>query len=149
VQPVLLRVAITAVLGSLIAARPAAAQQSAQQPTAGNGGGTRSERRQIVSGPALEKALPTTAFIRWTVDAGGGTRIHYAVVRYGTDPGTLGHTAMSPNRWARGQPVTYRVRIDRLTPGTTYYYTVDARQANGVSMGLNSPVKQFTTPPGP
>jgi hypothetical protein len=35
--------------------------------------------------------------------------------------------------------MTYRVRIDGLTPGTTYYFTVDAAQADGIGMGLKSP----------
>jgi purple acid phosphatase-like protein len=90
------------------------------------------------------------AIIRWTVDTGGGTVKHYGIVRYGTDPRNLDHTARSPNRWVRSLPdMTYRVRIDGLTPGTTYYFTVDAAQADGIAMGLKSPVKQFTTRPPP
>ena len=46
--------------------------------------------------------------------------------------------------------MTYRVRIDGLTAGTTYYFTVDAAQADGIGMGLKrSPVNQFTTRPRP
>lgn len=45
--------------------------------------------------------------------------------------------------------MTYRVRIDGLTPGTTYYFTVDAAQADGIGVGLKSPVSQFTTRPRP
>jgi hypothetical protein len=149
VHPVLLRAAIvTAVLGGLIAARPAAAQQ----PTTGTGSDTGKgfERREIVTGPALESATPNTAIIRWTVATGGGTKTHYGIVRYGSDPGNLGRTARSPNRWVRSRPgMTYRVRIDGLTPGTTYYYTVDAALADGIPMGLKSPTKQFSTPPQP
>jgi hypothetical protein len=142
VKPVLLTVAITIVVGSLIASHPA----TAQQRTAGK----RFERREIVAGPALESASQNTAIIRWTVDAGGGTAKHYGIVRYGTDPGNLDHTARSVNRWVRSLPdMTYRVRIDGLTPGTTYYYTVDAAHAGGVPFGLKSPVKRFTTRPLP
>jgi hypothetical protein len=43
--------------------------------------------------------------------------------------------------------MTYRVRIDGLTPGTTYYFTVDAAQADGIGVGLKSPVSHFTTRP--
>jgi purple acid phosphatase-like protein len=142
VKPVLLTVAITVVVGSLIASHPTAAQQR----TAGK----RFERREIVAGPALESATQNTAIIRWTIDSGGGTKTHYGIVRYGTDPGNLDRTARSPNRWVRSLPeMTYRVRIDGLTPGTTYYYTVDAAQADGIGMGLKSPVKRFTTRPPP
>jgi purple acid phosphatase-like protein len=136
VKPVLLTVAIAVVVSSLIASHPTAAQQR----TAGK----RFERREIVTGPALESATQNTAIIRWTVDSGGGTKTQYGIVRYGTDPGNLDQTARSPNRW-----MTYRVRIEGLTPGTTYYFTVDAAQADGIAMGLKSPVKQFTTRPPP
>jgi len=45
--------------------------------------------------------------------------------------------------------MTYRVRINGLTAGTTYYFTVDAAQADGIGMGLKSRVNQFTTRPRP
>jgi phosphodiesterase/alkaline phosphatase D-like protein len=143
VKPVLLTVAITVAVGTLITSHPIAAQQRTAEK--------RVERREIIAGPALESASENTAIIRWTVDSGGGTRVHYAIVRYGTDPGHLDRTARSPNRWIRNLPtMTYRVRIDGLTPGTTYYYTVDAAHADGIAMGLKSPVKQFrTTRPRP
>jgi len=142
VRPVLLTVAITVVVNSLIASHPAAAQQRA----AANG----SERRQIVSGPVLESATDNTAIIRWTANTGGGTAIHYGIVRYGSNARNLDRTATSPNRWNRSLPnMTYRVRINGLTAGTTYYFTVDAAQADGIGMGLKSRVNQFTTRPRP
>jgi phosphodiesterase/alkaline phosphatase D-like protein len=141
VKPVLLTVAITVVVGSLIASPPVAAQQR----TAGK----RFERR-IIAGPALESATQTTAIITWTVDTGGGTNKHYGIVRYGTDPAKLDRAARSTIRWVRNQPdMLYRVRIDGLTPGTTYYYTVDASLADGIPFGLKSPVNRFTTRPLP
>jgi hypothetical protein len=142
VKPGLLTLAITITIGvsSLIASQPSAAQQ---RPA-----GNRVERRQIVTGPALESATQNTAIIRWTANTAGGTVTQYGLVRYGTDPRKLDRTARSPNRWVRGLPdMTYRVRVDGLTAGTTYYYTVDAAQADGIGMGLKSPVKQFTTLP--
>jgi hypothetical protein len=142
VKPVLLTVAITVVVGSLIASPPIAAQQ--RTATASQ----RFERREIIAGPALESATQNTAIIRWTVDKGGGTRIHYGIVRYGTDPANLDHTARSPIRWIRTLPsMLYRVRIDGLTPGTTYYYAVDAALADGVPFGLKSPMNRFRTRP--
>jgi Purple acid Phosphatase, N-terminal domain len=140
VRPVLLRVAITIVVNSLIASHPAAAQQR----LAGNA----SERGQIVTEPALESATQNTAIIRWTANTGRGTATHYGIVRYGTDPGNLDQTARSPNRWNHSLAnMTYRVRIDGLMPGTTYYFTVDAAQADGIGVGLKSPVNRFTTRP--
>jgi phosphodiesterase/alkaline phosphatase D-like protein len=140
VRPVLLTIAITVVVNSLIASPFAAAQQRA----AANG----SERRQIVTGPALESATHDTAIIRWTDNTGGGTARHYGIVRYGTDPRRLDQIAKSPNRWSRNLPnMTYRVRVNGLTPGTTYYYRVDSAQADGIGMGLKSSTNQFTTRP--
>jgi phosphodiesterase/alkaline phosphatase D-like protein len=141
VRSVFLTVAITVVVNNLIAAHATAAQP---RPV-GHG----SERRQIVKGPALESATHDTAIIRWTVNTGGGTANHYGIVQYGTDPNNLDQTARSPNRWNRNLPNVYRVRIDGLTPGTTYYFTVDAAQADGIGMRLKSRVSRFTTRPRP
>src|SRR5882724_4454133 len=105
-----------------MASHPTAAQQRTAEK--------RFERREIIAGPALESATQNTAIVRWTVDKGGGTRKHYGIVRYGTDPRNLDHTSRSTIRWIPSQPnMTYRVRIDGLTPGTTYYYAVDASLA--------------------
>lgn len=45
--------------------------------------------------------------------------------------------------------MTYRVWIDGLAPNMTYYYTVDATLADGIALGLHSPVGKFTTRPRP
>jgi hypothetical protein len=130
------------VVASLIASRPIAAQQRTTEK--------RVERREIIAGPALESATQNTAIITFTVDKGGGTRKHVGIVRYGTDPRNLDRTARSPIRVIRGLPtMTYRVRIAGLTPGTTYYYAVDASLADGVPFGLKSRVNRFTTRPRP
>jgi hypothetical protein len=68
-------------------------------------------------------------------------------VHYGTDPTKLNQTAKSPIRLNPGHPYTiFRVRMDGLKPGTTYYYTVDSMEANGQGDGVKSMVKHFTTP---
>lgn len=103
---------------------------------------------QLVGRPVLESATPDSAVIRWTDTSGGGTRTHYGIVRYGLDARHLDRTARSPNRARMNlATMTYRVWIDGLAPGTTYYYTVDAAQADGVALGLRGPVSRFTTPP--
>jgi hypothetical protein len=141
-KPGLLTVAIAVVINNLIASPPSAAQQ----PSVDRG----SERRQIVTGPALESTSHDTAIIRWTANAGGGTATHYGIVRYGTDPENLDETAKSPSRWNQSLPGRrYRVRIDGLMPDTTYYFTVDVAQADGIGMALNSRVNRFTTRPRP
>lgn len=104
------------------------------------------EPARIIDGPALESATDHSAILRWSANARGGTAVHYGVVRYRTDPQHLSQTAKSPNRWNKNLPyVIYRVRVDGLQPGTTYYYTVDMVQANGTSIGVKSPVHRFTT----
>jgi hypothetical protein len=138
VRRALLTLAIAVVVGTAIASHPYAAQQR----TSGSGSG----RGHILTGPALESATDNTAIIRWTANTTGGTATHYGIVRYGTDPKNLDQTARSPIRWNRKAPnMTYRVRLDRLAPGTTYYFTVDAAQADGIAMDLNSRIDRFTT----
>jgi hypothetical protein len=110
----------------------------------------RSRPVQLVGRPVLESATPDSAVIRWTDTSGGGTRTHYGIVRYGLAPGHLDRTARSPNRArSNAATMTYRVWLDGLAPGTTYYYTVDAAQADGIALGLRGPVSRFTTPPRP
>jgi phosphodiesterase/alkaline phosphatase D-like protein len=110
--------------------------------------GLRSRPVQLIGRPVLETATPDSAVIRWTDSSGGGTHTHYGIVRYGLDPRHLDRTARSPNR-ARmnATTMTYRVWIAGLAPGTTYYYSVDAAQADGVALGLRGPVSKFATPP--
>jgi Purple acid Phosphatase, N-terminal domain len=104
------------------------------------------EPARIVDGPALEAATDHSAILGWAANTRGGTAVHYGVVRYGTDPQHLSQTAKSPNRWNKNLPsVRYRVRVDGLQPGMTYYYTVGMVQADGTSLGVTSPVHQFTT----
>lgn len=73
--------------------------------------------------------------------------MHYGVVHYGLDPKNLNETAKSPIRLnSDHQWTTFRVRLDKLRPGTTYYYAVASMEATGTDDGTKSPVKQFTTP---
>jgi hypothetical protein len=39
----------------------------------------------------------------------------------------------------------YRVQVDNLEPGLTYYYSVESTAANGVSEGIDTELRQFTT----
>jgi phosphodiesterase/alkaline phosphatase D-like protein len=96
--------------------------------------------------PAIESVSDTFAFIRWVTSNPGGTVLHYAVVQYGTDPDHLDRTAKSPTRInpAHGE-MTFRVRVNDLKPGTTYYYRVFSNQANGASDPGMSAVKKFST----
>ena len=98
--------------------------------------------------PTTESVSDTLAFIRWTTPNPGGTILHYAIVRFGTDPNHLEFTAKSPTRINPGRSeMVFRVRIQDLQPGTTYYYKVCSEQATGISDPAMSSVNQFSTRP--
>jgi phosphodiesterase/alkaline phosphatase D-like protein len=104
-------------------------------------------RVHIVQGPELESVTDNSAIISWTTDNPEGSDLHYALVHYGTDPTNLSQTAKSPNKRNRSHPsMIFRVRVDGLRPGTTYYYTVESVQATGTPDGVKSTLNQFTTP---
>jgi phosphodiesterase/alkaline phosphatase D-like protein len=92
-------------------------------------------RVNIIQGPELESATDNSAIISWTTNNPGGSDLQYAVVHYGTDPKNLRQTAKSPNKRNRSHPsMIFRVRVDGLRPGTTYYYTVESVQATAPPM---------------
>jgi phosphodiesterase/alkaline phosphatase D-like protein len=96
--------------------------------------------------PTIESVSDTLAFISWTTPNPGGTTLHYAIVRYGKDPNHLEFTAKSPTRINPSHnEMIFRVRMDSLQPGTTYYYKVSSEQANGIPDRLASGVNKFTT----
>jgi phosphodiesterase/alkaline phosphatase D-like protein len=98
--------------------------------------------------PAVESVSDTLAFISWTTPNPGGTILHYAIVRYGKDQNHLDFTAKSPTRINPShREMIFRVRMDGLQPGTTYYYKVSSEQATGISDPATSGVNQFTTRP--
>jgi purple acid phosphatase-like protein len=133
----LLKLALTIMFGCLLYSIPAAAQES---PTT-----KKAARVRITQGPEMERVDPDFAIIRWTSNNPGGSPEHYGVVHYGTNPKELSQTAKSPIRLNPGHSYTvFRVRMDDLRPGTTYYYTVDSIEANGNSDGVKSSVKHFT-----
>ena len=109
--------------------------------------GKRARRVKILQGPEIERADPNFAIIRWLSNNPGGTDKHYGVVHYGTDPKKLDQVAKSPIRLNRTHTETvFRVRMDQLKPGMTYYYTVDEEEAGGESDKLQCSVKNFSTP---
>ena len=135
----LLALAITTAVGSLLSSNPAAAQ--VLPPV------KRAERVEITAAPALELATDHLTIIRWTTNNPGGSDVHYGIVHYGTDPKDLSQTAKSPIRLNQGQPYTvFRVRMEGLKPRTTYYYRVTSEESNGKSDGMMSTVNKFTTP---
>jgi phosphodiesterase/alkaline phosphatase D-like protein len=135
----LLKLAVTAVAGSLLFSNPIVAQIPPPAPKAAH--------VEITKGPALEIAHDDLAIIRWTATNPGGDDDHFAVAHYGTDPKDLSQRAKNHIRLNRTHPETiFRVRIDGLKPQTTYYYRVTSTGSGGESDEVESPVNQFTTP---
>ncbi|MCU1296281.1 MAG: hypothetical protein JWO91_559 [Acidobacteriaceae bacterium] len=134
----LLKLAMMVMVATLLYSIPGATQAS---PTTKKAASVR-----ITQGPEIERVDPDFAIIRWTSNNPGGSPEHFGVVHYGTSPKELGQTAKSPIRLNPSHSDTvFRVRMDDLKPGTTYYYTVDSMESNGTGDGVKSPVKQFTT----
>src|ERR1700730_14816456 len=135
----LLTLAITGTVGSLLLSNPAAAQIVPPAKKAAH--------VEIIKGPELELATDFLTIIRWTTNNPGGSNDHVGVVNYGTDPKDLSQTTKSPIRLNQGHPNTiFRVRMQGLKPRTTYYYWVTSEERNGKSDGVKSAVHKFTAP---
>lgn len=133
--------------GSLLLPNPIAAQVNPYAPKPIAPPEPRAAHVEISQGPELEIARANLAIIRWTTNNPGGTDVHYGIVHYGTNPNDLKQTAKNPIHLNRNHPDTvFRVRIDGLSPQTTYYYTVASEEATGTNDGEKSSVKQFSTP---
>ncbi len=140
-----LKLAITALACSSLFSNSIAAQTSAYSPKV-LPPAPKAARVQITHGPELESANDKSAIIRWTSNNPGGSDEHFGVVHFGVNPKELSQTAKSPIRLNQNHSSTiFRVRVDGLTPQTTYYYTVDSMAANGTSDGVKSTVNHFTT----
>lgn len=133
----------------LLLSRPIAAQRSPYAPKDIPPPATKAARVQITEGPALELFRNNEAIIRWTSNNPGGTDEHFGIVKYGTDPKDLSLTAKSHIRLNRNHPYTvFRVRVEGLKAGTTYYYTVASMNADGTEDGVKSGIYHFTAPGG-
>jgi phosphodiesterase/alkaline phosphatase D-like protein len=134
----LLKLAMMVMVGVPLYSTPAAAQVA---PTT-----KKAASVKITQGPEIERADSYLTIVRWTTNNPGGSPEHYGVVHYGTNPKDLSQTAKSPIRLNPGHSDTvFRVRIQGLQPGTTYYYKVDSMEANGKGDGVTSEVKTFKT----
>jgi phosphodiesterase/alkaline phosphatase D-like protein len=124
--------------GSLFLSPPVAAQATSSPQ--------KTSRVHITKGPALESAHDDWAIVTWTSNNPGGSDEHFGVVHYGTDPKNLTQTVKSHIRLNPAHSYTvFRVRVDGLTPKTTYYYKVDSVNASGSSDKVPSPLKTFMT----
>jgi len=129
---------LVVMVGLPLYSTPATAQVSASTQKA--------ESVKITQGPEIERGDSYLTIVRWTTNNPGGSPEHYGVVHYGTNPKDLNQTAKSPIRLNFSQSETvFRVRIQGLQPGTTYYYKVDSMEASGKGDGVTSEVKTFKT----
>jgi len=94
----LFRLAMAAIIGSLLFSTPTGAQVLPPLKKAA--------QVQIIEGPALELAHDDLAVIRWTMSNPGGSDDHFGVVYYGADPEELRYRAESHNRLNRAHPET-------------------------------------------
>ena len=134
----ILKLAMSMVMATLFYSPPAAAQVA---PTT-----KKATSVKITQGPEIEQANSFLTIIRWTTNNPGGSPEHYGVVHYGTNPKDLNQSAKSPIRLNPAHSDTvFRVRIQGLQPGTTYYYKVDSMEANGTNDGVTSEVQTFKT----
>jgi hypothetical protein len=135
-----------AAAGSLLFSSSVAAQVNPYSPKPIAPPEPRVAHVQISQGPELELARTNLAIITWTTNNPGGTDVHYGIVHFGIDPKELNQTAKNPIHLNRSHPDTvFRVRVDGLSPGTRYYYTVESTGATGINDGGKSDVKQFIT----
>jgi hypothetical protein len=138
--------AVPGTVGSLLFADSTAAQMmtpygAKELPPANN-----AARVQITEGPTLESFRNNEAIISWTSNNPGGADEHFGIVSYGTDRNQLDQTAKSHIRLNRNHPFTvFRVRVEGLNAGTTYYYTIDSVGGDGKRDGVASTIYQFTT----
>jgi hypothetical protein len=90
---------------------------------------------EITSGPVVENVTDTTAVIAWSTNVNAGT-----VLRYGTDPNRLDHTAGMP--WGG---LTHRVDLTDLKPDTKYYFKAESAQGQGTGSAATSAPSSFRT----
>jgi Purple acid Phosphatase, N-terminal domain len=131
------RFVMTVMVGSQLYSNPGFSQESPTTKKAAN--------IRMTKEPEIERN-DFVVIVRWTSNNPGGSPEHYGVVHYGVNPKELNQIAKSPLRLNPGHSETiFRVRIDDLKSGTTYYYMVDSMKANGNSDGVKDTIHHFTT----
>lgn len=86
----------------------------------------------LLRGPYLQKANPTALTICWRTSAAG-----LGKVRFGTTPGNLVNVKSGLTT------TNHRIRLENLTPATTYYYKIESGEA---VLGTGADF-HFSTPP--
>lgn len=84
-----------------------------------------------------KNAAHTTATLSYTINSASGTAT--SVIKYGLSDTNLNNQA---NGFTASGTVTGNVTLEELLPGTTYYYSVEATNAIGTTVGATD---SFTT----
>jgi hypothetical protein len=97
---------------------------------------------KITNGPLVKETTKNSAEIAWSTDAPGSS-----VVKYGTSPNALTHTAEKPWGGAKEPNGDYNhtVWVKNLKPNTTYYYKVETGQGKGTGTEADSKAEEFRT----
>jgi len=99
---------------------------------------------RITQGPQVEGVGDSWAVIAWTTNTGGSS-----VIRYGSDAANLDQTAQAPYADDDRTPAqNHRVRLQGLTPGSTYYFMAVSAQGEGTGTRAVSQVGRFLTQGG-
>lgn len=104
--------------------------------------------RTFTAGAALDTLPPSLSGVQVTAVSHNSARIHWSVsedsgvatssVSYGTQSGTYGNTSAAQEGTA-----SMSIQLSQLSPGTTYYFVVRARDTAGNV--AQSPVQSFKT----
>ena len=102
----------------------------------------KSKAEMITNGPLVKETTKTSAEIAWSTDAPGSS-----VVKYGTSPNALTHTAEKPWGGTKEPNGDYNhtVWVKNLKPNTTYYYKVETGQGKGTGTEAGSKPEEFRT----
>lgn len=97
---------------------------------------------KITNGPLVKETTKTSAEIAWSTDAPGSS-----VVKYGTSPNAMTHTAEKPWGGTKEPNGDYNhtVWVKNLKPNTTYYYKVETGQGKGTGTEADSKPEEFRT----
>jgi hypothetical protein len=90
----------------------------------------------------VKNTTGTGTEISWSTDEPGSS-----IVKYGTNPNSLGETAESPWGGTKESNGDYNhsVWVKNLQPNTTYYFVVVTSQGMGTGTAANSRPQEFHT----
>ncbi len=119
--------------------QPDGSRSAAGQFTTQPAGYTRDSNVRITNGPLFEQITPDSATIAWSTN-----RPSSSLVRYGSDPQKLDHTAKTP--WS---PATHRVVLRGLQSDTHYFFSIESNQPPSSASPSDQPATDQTSTMAP